>query len=66
MQHKHCECPFKKEMKIGQKVEMEHHMGLAKAKQIATDHIKEFPCYYSKGLVPMENRLRKMKGGSYK
>ena len=37
---------------------------MAQAKKIATDHIKEFPCYYSKGLIPMEARLKKqMKGG---
>jgi len=27
-------------------------------KKIVLDHIKEFPCYYSKGLIPMELKLR--------
>ena len=27
-------------------------------RKIAKDHIDEFSCYYSKGLVPMERRLR--------
>ena len=31
-------------------------------KRIVLDHIKENPCYYSKGLIPME---RKLKGGFY-
>ena len=61
--HKKLQCPFKQEMKLGQKIEMEHHMGLSQAKKIASDHIKEFPCYYSRGLIPMEKRLSKMKGG---
>jgi len=33
------------------------------SKKIASDHIKEYPCYYSRGLVPMEKRL---KGGNIK
>jgi hypothetical protein len=58
-------CPFKKEMRIGQKIEMEHTKNPIFARKIAADHIKEFPCYYSKGLIPMEARLkRSMKGGS--
>ena len=29
------------------------------AKKIATDHLCEFPKYYSKGLIPMEKKLKK-------
>jgi hypothetical protein len=50
-------CNFNKELKIGTKIEMEHHLGLSMAKKIAKDHIKEFPCYYSKGLIPLERKL---------
>jgi len=53
----------KKELKIGTKVEMEHTTSRARARKIATDHLKEFPCYYTKGLIPMERKLKKMKGG---
>ena len=60
-------CNKKKELKIGTKVEMEHAKlfpkGLRKtmANRIAKDHIKEFPCYYSKGLIPLEKKLRRRK-----
>ena len=57
-------CKFVKELRIGKKIEMEHGLGKKMAKKIALDHIKEFPCYYSKGLIPMERKLRKnLKGG---
>lgn len=52
-------CNIKKELGIGWKIELEHGLGKKKAKKIAMDHIKEFPCYYSKGLIPMEKRLKK-------
>jgi len=58
-------CNKKKELKIGTKAEMEHaklfpkNLQLSMAKRIAKDHIKEFPCYYSKGLIPLERRLKK-------
>lgn len=61
-------CNFKKELKIGTKIEMEHKKLFPKpiqrtmAKKIATQHIKEFPCYYSKGLIQMEKNLRRMNG----
>lgn len=29
------------------------------ATKIANDHIKEYPCYYSEGLIKMERRLKK-------
>ena len=31
------------------------------AKRIATDHINEFPCYYTKMLIPGENKLKRLK-----
>jgi hypothetical protein len=58
-------CKKKLELKIGTKIEMEHSKLFPKnlrkvmATKIATDHIKEYPCYYSKGLIPMERRLKK-------
>lgn len=56
-------CNFMKEMKIGQRIEMEHTSNPKIARKIASDHLKEFSCYYSKGLIPLEKRLRLMKGG---
>jgi len=59
-------CNKSNELKIGRKIELEHshlfpkNMQKKMANKIAKDHIKEFPCYYSKGLLPME---RKLKGG---
>ena len=58
-------CNLKNEKKIGLKIEMEHahlfpkNKQLQMARKISIDHIKEFPCYYSKGLIPMERRLKK-------
>ena len=37
-----------RQLKKGIKVEMEHEMGLKKAKKIAMDHLKEDPKYYDK------------------
>ena len=60
-------CNLKKELKIGTKIEMEHKSLFPKdiqktmAKNIAENHIKEFPCYYTKGLLQMEKKLRKLK-----
>ena len=53
-------CNINKELKIGQRIELEHHVSLKRARQIAMDHVKEFPCYYSRGLIPMERRLKKL------
>jgi len=53
----------KKELKIGTRVELEHTKSLKRAKKIAMDHLKEYPCYYTKGLIPMERKLKKLKGG---
>lgn len=58
-------CNPKKELALGTKIEMEHASLFPKAKQlsmakkIAGQHIKEFSCYYSKGLVPLERRLKR-------
>ena len=54
-------CNFKKEIKLGQKIELEHTKSKKFAIKIAKDHLKEFPCYYSKGLIPMERRLKNAK-----
>ena len=51
----------KKELKIGTKIEMEHTKSKSVATRIAKDHLREFPSYYTKGLIPMERRLKKMK-----
>jgi len=54
----------KSELAIGTKIEMEHAKLFPKriqrkmARKIAQDHIREFPKYYSKGLIPMERRLK--------
>ena len=60
-------CDKKKELKLGTKIEMEHAKLFSKktqkimARKIAIDHIKEFPCYYSRGLIPLEKKLRRKK-----
>ena len=57
-------CNLNKEIKIGKKIEMEHASLFPKkiqkkmAEKIASQHIKEFPCYYSKGLIPLEKKLK--------
>jgi len=51
----------KKELKLGQKIEMEHTNSKARARTIASQHICEFKGYYSKGLIPLEKRLRRLK-----
>lgn len=48
-----------RELKIGTKIELEHTKSKRVAKKIATDHLLEFPKYYSKGLIPMEKKLRR-------
>lgn len=56
-------CNASKELKLGTKIEMEHKSLFPKSKQkemarkIAQQHINEFPCYYSKGLIKMEKSL---------
>ena len=60
-------CNKLKELKLGTKIEREHahlfpkNIRTKMAKKIAKDHIKEFPCYYSKGLIPLEKKLKKLK-----
>lgn len=53
-------CNIKKELKIGTLIEMEHTEDKKVARAIAKDHLKEFKCYYSKGVIPMEKKLRRM------
>jgi hypothetical protein len=48
-----------RELRLGTPIEMEHTTSRRKAAYIAKQHICEFPNYYSKGLIPMERRLRK-------
>jgi len=54
-------CLFRKELRLGREIEMEHGLGRKMALKIAKDHLKEFPCYYTKGLIPMEKKLKKLK-----
>jgi hypothetical protein len=49
----------KKELAIGTKIEMEHTSHKKIAREIAKDHVKEFPQYYSKILVPGEKAEKK-------
>lgn len=51
----------KKELAIGTKIELEHTNSKSKAEIIAKQHLVEFPKYYSKGLIPMEKKLEKLK-----
>lgn len=50
-----------KELKIGRKIEFEHTKSSKVATRIAKQHLCEFPHYYSKGLIPMEKKLKKMR-----
>lgn len=59
----------KRELKLGTPIEMEHTTSRRKARHIAMQHICEFPKYYSRGLIPMERKLKllnlkRMKGGN--
>ena len=56
-------CNFFKELAIGKKIEMEHTKNPKVAEKIARDHLKEFGCYYSKGLIPMEKKLARINKG---
>ena len=52
-------CKFnKRELKIGRKIEMEHTKSNKIALKITKQHLCEFPNYYSKGLIPMERKLK--------
>lgn len=50
-----------KELKLGIAIEQEHSKSRKVAKRIATQHLCEFSNYYSKGLIPMEKKLRRLK-----
>ena len=50
----------KHELAIGTKVELEHTKSRKIASKIASDHLNEFPNYYTKGLIPMERKLKRM------
>jgi len=55
-------CKFRtRELSIGTKMEMEHTKSKSIAERIAKQHLCEFPHYYSKGLIPMEKRLKRGK-----
>lgn len=49
----------KKELRLGIPIEFEHTSSKKRATKIAKQHLCEFPNYYSKGLIPMERRLKK-------
>lgn len=49
-----------KELSLGIKVEMEHTNSKQRAKKIAEQHLCEFPNYYTKGLIPMEKKLKNL------
>lgn len=48
------------ELKLGRSIEMEHTNSQKVAERIAKQHLCEFPNYYSKGLIPMEKKLKKI------
>lgn len=55
-------CKFnKKELKLGIAIEHEHSKSRRVATRIAKQHLCEFPHYYTKGLIPMEKRLWKVR-----
>ena len=57
-------CKFSpKELRLGVPIEMEHTTSKRVATRIAKAHLCEFPKYYSKGLLPMERRLKQMQKG---
>jgi len=47
-----------KELKLGIPIEYEHTKSKRVATRIAKQHLCEFPQYYSKGLIPMERKLK--------
>jgi len=51
----------KKQMEIGEEIEMEHTPDPAVAREIARDHLEEFPRDYYTGLTDMEEKLEKKK-----
>ena len=49
----------RRELRIGTRIEMEHTRSRRIATHIAKQHLVEFPKYYTKGLIPMERRIKK-------
>jgi len=49
----------KKDIKLGAKIELEHTRNPKVALKIAKQHECEIPFYYSKGLIPMERKMKK-------
>jgi len=55
------------ELRTGIRIEGEHTSDKKIARAIAIAHLcKESPVYYSRGLIPMERRLKKLQGGKHK
>jgi len=50
----------KKELKLGIPIEMEHTKSRKVATRIASQHLCEFKNYYSKGVLPMEAKLKRL------
>lgn len=50
----------KRELKIGRRIELEHTRSKSLATKIAKDHLREFPNYYTMGLLPMERKLKRL------
>lgn len=53
-------CDIRRQLQLGTRVEMEHHLGRKMARKIAYDHIREYPCYYP-SLLKMERGLSRKK-----
>lgn len=49
-----------KEIKLGIKTELEHTKDRKIARAISLAHLHEFPTYYTKGLIPLERKLKKI------
>jgi len=49
-----------RELKIGTKIELEHTTSRKKTAYIAKQHLCEHPRYYTKGLLPMERKLKRI------
>lgn len=58
---KNCQVNLK-EFKLGRKIELEHSNSQKVADRIAKQHLCEFPNYYTKGLIPMEKKLKRFYG----
>jgi len=52
---------IKRELAIGTKIEMEHTKSKKVAARLAKDHLKEYPRYYTKGILLMEKKLKLLK-----